>query len=54
MDRLVRLHFGGNVVDESTGESQFEGMTVTQLMFRAKPTFEELFSHTMDELDWDE
>ncbi len=52
MDRLVRLHFDGSVVDESTGGSQFEGMSVRQLVFCAKPTFEELISRTKDELDW--
>ena len=52
MDRLVRLHYGGCVVDESTHGSQFEGMTVRQLVFFAKPTFEELMSRIKHELDW--
>lgn len=33
MDRLVRLYYGGCVIDESTSGSQFEGMTVRQLVF---------------------
>uniref|UniRef100_A0A0E0F192 Uncharacterized protein n=1 Tax=Oryza meridionalis TaxID=40149 RepID=A0A0E0F192_9ORYZ len=52
MNRLVRLHYGGCVVDESTGGSQFEGMIVRQLVFHAKPTFEELMSCIKHELDW--
>ncbi|XP_066160041.1 uncharacterized protein [Oryza sativa Japonica Group] len=54
MDRLVRLHYGGCVVDESTHGSQFEGMTVRQLVFFAKPTFEELMSRIKHELDWND
>ncbi len=40
------------MVDESTASSQFEGMSVRQLVFCAKPTFEELISRMKDELDW--
>ncbi|BAH94348.1 Os08g0471100 [Oryza sativa Japonica Group] len=54
MDRLVQLHYGGCVVDESTHGSQFEGMTVRQLVFFAKPTFEELMSRIKHELDWND
>lgn len=42
------------MVDESTHGSQFEGMTVRQLVFFAKPTFEELMSRIKHELDWND
>ncbi|XP_015612575.1 uncharacterized protein [Oryza sativa Japonica Group] len=52
MDRLVRLHYGGSVVEQSNSGSNFEGMSVKQLIFGGKPSFEELVCHTKDVLGW--
>jgi hypothetical protein len=52
MDRLVRLHYGGSVVEQSNSGSNFEGMSVKQLIFGGKPSFEELVCRTKDVLGW--
>nr|ABF96471.1 hypothetical protein LOC_Os03g28360 [Oryza sativa Japonica Group] len=49
---LCGIELGIDREDESTHGSQFEEMTVRQLVFFAKPTFEELMSRIKHELDW--
>uniref|UniRef100_A0A0E0A1E9 Uncharacterized protein n=1 Tax=Oryza glumipatula TaxID=40148 RepID=A0A0E0A1E9_9ORYZ len=52
MERVVRVHYGGSVLESSNGGSQFDGMSVKTIVFQSKPTFEELLCRTKDILGW--
>uniref|UniRef100_A0A0E0DTN8 PSII 6.1 kDa protein n=1 Tax=Oryza meridionalis TaxID=40149 RepID=A0A0E0DTN8_9ORYZ len=52
MERVVRVHYDGSVLESSNGGSQFDGMSVKTVVFPSKPTFEELLCRTKDILGW--
>ena len=52
MDRVVRVHFGGSVIETSEGSCKFEGMTVKSVVFVGRPSFEEVVGRVREILEF--
>lgn len=55
MDRLVRVYYGGRVVEPYVGgHVEFEDMSLKTILFPTHPTLDELRSRVKEVLGWTE